>query len=46
MVSDLDCCKHFLVTLLRTLAAAYGCREEVTRDSSDADAARVWRVAS
>ena len=46
MVSDRDRYKRALVTLLRTLAALYGCALGVTRESADAEVRKAYRVVS
>ena len=46
MVSVADRCKRALVTLIRTLAAFYGCCVTVTRDSSDAEVRKGYRAVS
>jgi len=43
MVSDKDGYKRALVTLLRTLAALYGCALGVTRESADAEARKAYQ---
>ena len=46
MVSDKDRYKRALVTLLRTLAALYGCCVGVTRESADAEVRKAYRAVS
>ena len=46
MVSALDQAKRALVALLRTLAAAYACAVQVTRDSADAELRTAYRAVS
>jgi len=43
MVSDKDRYKRALVTLLRTLAALYGCALGVTRGSADAEVRKAYQ---
>ena len=46
MPSAVDLCKRALVSLIRALASAYGCRVAVTRDSPDQDVKRGYRTLS
>lgn len=46
MVSEADCFKRVLVTLLRTLAGTYGCRVTVARESKDPEVRRAYRTVS